>query len=175
MCYPSTQTHKETREIREGEKPRERPSRRETKREERPWASTQVCDSGGQNQNPARQCDSDGAQADFRPIVEDPRVAGGPISVAVVRKTLETRNSKPSLPVEPMKPDLHWRSLARFPAIGCHSLVVSVGSDCPVNWGSCETRATRDPYPCDPVLHSDFWQLFRRESEAILMGFEENP
>lgn len=91
VCYPSTQTHKETREIREGENLRERPSRRETKREERSWSSTQVCDSGGQNQYPPWQCDSGGAHADFQPIVEDLRVAGGPISVAVICETRETR------------------------------------------------------------------------------------
>jgi hypothetical protein len=71
---------------------RENPREIEWKRDEAGKGrdpSTQVCDSGGQNQNPARQCDSGGDQADFRPIVEDPRVAGGPILVAVVRETRE--------------------------------------------------------------------------------------
>jgi hypothetical protein len=54
---------------------RENPREIEWKRDEAGRGrdpSTQVCDTGGQNQKPARQCDSGGAQADF------PADRGGP-------------------------------------------------------------------------------------------------
>jgi hypothetical protein len=81
------------REIREGENPRERETEQKRDEEGREAVTRRPrwCDSGGQNQNSARQYDSGGAQADFWPIVENPRVAGGSISVAVVCETRETQ------------------------------------------------------------------------------------